>query len=750
MSGNQVLHPSKVISKGSLETEMSGNPSPPTSPTVPKKSLLDAFKTSGVVYEVPKTERCDVNALQFLLQSEEISDDDRRKLDKYRKKCLKGLTSVVYTTYKGFGADSVGRYTAKNEVGLQILSKKVRSALAQKFYWDLDIENAHPVILSQIAKEKGWKCDMLDDYIQNRDQRLEDVGKTLKLPTRGERKQVFISILYGSCAYATQSEYLTKFTCEMKQLESNICKEVPALFEKIKKKKFILANTSTPESSCVSCFLQTIERTLLMIIQDYLVIKQRSLDVYIHDGGLVPKLPGETEFPEKLLRGCEEHIKTHSGFEVALAIKPLVSNIEIPDVDPDWEFPNISKEEYLSLKKEFEERHFYLEDSALVCREDDDKLTKWSSKDACESIGNQYRLSQFGLAEKISIFHPWLRDKERRTLKGIVFEPGEECKDYYNLFKGYSASKLPKQEVANNPGVARFVELLSIMLKQEKVHIDYVLNWVAHLIQKPKDTARVPPCIIFTGDQGVGKEMFWDFIGKRVLGQSLFYTTDNASRDIYGDFSTALEGRLLVKQEECSGALNRAESGKLKALISQTDATINRKGIQSYSIKKYARIVMTTNEAVPVKIEPGDRRFAIFHMGADKKGQSEWWDETYKLMTENTSAVFHFLNTRDINGFDVSKFPRTDYHKNLEASEVSPQEQFVKHLISAKEEEDYEPLGKMSATQFYKMYKNWCLDNGVPECSSTHFGRQLNPLEAKGLIVKGRDRNGVAYSIVGE
>jgi hypothetical protein len=46
---------------------------------------------------------------------------------------------------------------------------------------------------------------------------------------------------------------------------------------------------------------QTEERKMLMVLDAFLTFKGRYMGVFIHDGGLVEKLEGETKFPEELL-----------------------------------------------------------------------------------------------------------------------------------------------------------------------------------------------------------------------------------------------------------------------------------------------------------------------------------------------------------------------------------------------------------------------------------------------------------------
>jgi len=278
--------------------------------------------------EVHKTELYDGRALRFLRKLDSLSDDDRRKLDKYYYSAKNDRRKVTYETYRGFGTDCVGRYGVRNEVGLQAFSKKVRGLLAQKYYWDLDICNCQPTLLLQLAQEKGWDCDTLRDYCENREERLASVCSELGIE-RDDAKEIFISILYGSSKWQ-QTEYLRTFTAQAKKIQQNILLSCPAFFDKVKKRRFILDGTSDIESSACAIYLQTIERQLLLVSEDFLRTQKREFLVYIHDGGLIKKERDETHAPTHLLPFLELHVKNQTGFSVRFAFKEFAIDFVIP------------------------------------------------------------------------------------------------------------------------------------------------------------------------------------------------------------------------------------------------------------------------------------------------------------------------------------------------------------------------------------------------------------------------------------
>ena len=93
--------------------------------------------------------------------------------------------------------DLFGRLYPKRERGgstpsLQGLKRDVRKALAHDQYTDVDMVNAHPVILSQLFLKLELACPALERYVAEREAVLAETGLG-----RDEAKQAFITLMYG-------------------------------------------------------------------------------------------------------------------------------------------------------------------------------------------------------------------------------------------------------------------------------------------------------------------------------------------------------------------------------------------------------------------------------------------------------------------------------------------------------------------------------------------------------------------------
>ena len=114
------------------------------------------------------------------LQNDENKYNAFQELRKIKKRAGKEGQYKVNFLLKDFGSmetKALGRMYAKGS-SLQYLGREYRKALVYDKYTDIDIENAHPSLISQIFKEQGLKCKTLDDYVANRGKFLEIVDKT--------------------------------------------------------------------------------------------------------------------------------------------------------------------------------------------------------------------------------------------------------------------------------------------------------------------------------------------------------------------------------------------------------------------------------------------------------------------------------------------------------------------------------------------------------------------------------------------
>ena len=211
--------------------------------------------------------------------------------------------------------DLFGRLYPKRERGgstpsLQGLKRDVRKALAHDQYTDVDMVNAHPVILSQLFLKLGLACPALERYVHEREAVLAETGLG-----RDEAKQAFITLMYGG-----ERKDPTPFMAEFR--EEFLTNATAVLASEAYERYRTLAEAKKPANvlGCgISFVAQDLERQLVCCAIQTLQSKGYEVGTIIHDGFLVRSL----SVKDQDLRDAEEAVRRTHGYEVRFVKKSL-------------------------------------------------------------------------------------------------------------------------------------------------------------------------------------------------------------------------------------------------------------------------------------------------------------------------------------------------------------------------------------------------------------------------------------------
>jgi hypothetical protein len=290
---------------------------------------LDEVKTT---YVVAKTEMYDPDVMDAILMDKSFSHKSLRALAEYRKNRKAGnKVSVTYGLGKGYDESKLGRLYPINNVGLQGFPRDIRSPLLEKFYFDVDIENAHYNLMLKMSEKKGYVCTSIRQYVENREAELLKLSKDRRVA-----KTSFLKVAFGGNVKLYNDQYedvglpegdttlLRAIEKEVKNIADNVYNANPDFHKLVKKK-------TNPQFSLFALILQTEERKCLMAMDKFLTTKHRSMDIFIHDGGCVRKLPDEDVFPQELLSGMEGAVLSLLDYKVKIIVKPFQHDFVIPD-----------------------------------------------------------------------------------------------------------------------------------------------------------------------------------------------------------------------------------------------------------------------------------------------------------------------------------------------------------------------------------------------------------------------------------
>jgi hypothetical protein len=123
-----------------------------------------------------------------------LHENERNQMVKYLQRIDEGdgVAGIPYHRKK----DGFGRSDPDGGVGGFMIRRALRALLFYGHMVDIDIVNAHPVILSILCRIENVSCSHLDEYIANRESILADTCAAYGC-SRDDAKTLFIRLAYG-------------------------------------------------------------------------------------------------------------------------------------------------------------------------------------------------------------------------------------------------------------------------------------------------------------------------------------------------------------------------------------------------------------------------------------------------------------------------------------------------------------------------------------------------------------------------
>ena len=636
-----------------------------------------------------------------------------------RKGSVDGSSRITYSLPKtGAGKLGFGRmYGSKG--GMETLEKECRGTLCEQFYYDIDVKNAHPVILVQFAK-RYYNVDMIEvgKYCDNREAYLAQISDN-----KDEAKTAIIKIFYNG---ANEYPFLKKLQDEIKGfIKTHLMTDTryAGLLAYVKKQD---GNTN---GTFLSHILQTEERRIMLAMRSALFAENWKVDVLAYDGVMIRKDP-KNIFDESLLRRTEEAVRNNTGYTIELVNKKFES-YDVPANDGEVDF-KVSKEMYDERKAEFEENHFYYAPSNTIAEVNGDNIAFYEIPHA-KTMFIKYDFTHSKLIkDRTSFIDLWLHDNDRRTITKIDQKPSDDP----NTYSPPTIFRYTTFEPAEDQGeIKLFLELVNILTGKQELLAEYLLNWTAHIIQKPFENPKT--AIILTGEKGCGKDTYGDFISEWIVGEK-YYHNYTSTTQFWDKYDCDRLNKFFIKLEEASGALNRQHIGEMKARITAHNQTFNPKGIKSVTANNYNRYLMTSNEAKPVQVEDGERRFNVFPCSADWVGKHEQWDEVRRILfcPRGAAIIGKYLATLDISKFDPRKLPENAYQNHIIESEQSAETLFIKNWEGV----------EVEMSDLFHLYQQYCRENDLAYVKSSQMlGHRLCKFIRDGILQKKKTATAMVY-----
>jgi biotin operon repressor len=194
-------------------------------------------------------------------------------------------------------------------------------------------------------------------------------------------------------------------------------------------------------------------------------------------------------------------------------------------------------------------------------------------------------------------------NKQHFQCQGVTFN--SDISGYKKTFEGWN------YDILDNPDYS----IINLYLEHIRLYwcggdqtiFEYVMKWLAHLLQYPGSKAGT--AIVAIGPEGVGKNIITDQL--KALTDPYSKTIDDIS-EVTGKFNPVLENVVLLIGNELKsdkkGQTKTVDKERLKSVITELTVRIERKFKDKIDAENVANFIFLSNNFSPFKQEVGDRR----------------------------------------------------------------------------------------------------------------------------------------------
>ena len=691
-----------------------------------------------------------------------------------------------------------GRYFVKDPKVLSstIMWNKIRATLFSEGDYDIDIVNCHNELLLTLLKNNtNYDIKNLEHYCIAR----ADVIDAIEIDANAIKhynnynkdnktkkdvvKSLFTIILYGGTIDTWKTEFgfnnkdykLTSFVkdyIEEIQMNTNIIindkrfKDIVSSVKDLKikeakdkyKKKFKIENFKLNNGALLSVILQEYET--LIIEEAMNVMEQNSITItsYNYDGFQIRKVDAVDE----LITDLNEYIKkrpiAHNNdispfkFEnIKFIVKPFRDILimpELPVLDSvNYEVAIMTSTKNFKVQKAyFEKFHCKIENPFQYIRDDDNGVMFIKPKDLDKLYLNVFSDITKKAPPEHFCFH-WNMAKDIKTYYNYNYYPNPllcptNCK---NLWKPFPILKVPLDPNADTSKITSFIKTILGDCAE------YVLNWLAHVVQIPERKTEV--CILLYGSQGCGKSTIGEYILRKIIGFNKMEVTSKADK-MFGRFVNT-QGKLLAVLNEASGKDTFNICDVLKDAITCSMTSQEKKGIDAVSITDYTNYIFTTNNINSVKIPEDDRRFMPIEINEELKNNKSYFKELYADLDNDIimRKFYEELMARDLSNVNlVADRPMTELRLDMMNMNRNCIKQFIDYwrekVMTNMSEDGNFMEKKMYGSKLYECFNHfWTIEARKAENKPnfTKFGTEVKQFK-QDVIYKAN--NGSTYELI--
>jgi hypothetical protein len=335
--------------------------------------------------------------------------------------------------------------------------------------------------------------------------------------------------------------------------------------------------------------------------------------------------------------------------------------------------------------------------------------------------------AKFPNSEDRKIAAEFFVSPETTYYEGVEFNPKSNNKNYLNLWVG----PYRKAKKGNKQLILAF--LFNVICDGDENSYNYLINYIAHALQKPEEKPGV--MIILMGGQGIGKGTLGRIIQK--IWPSTYLQVSNIDA-ITGNFNGALERSFIVFMDEALFAGDRKSSDALKSLVTEPLILINEKHQPARQTQSYHRFIAATNAMHLKHTDNDDRRDFVLQVSDRHKNDHNYWNELdYEMNHGGIEAFMHDLLERDLSSFNVRVKPSTAALLEQKLLSLGPIERWWHNCLEYGEVEVISEHGNIIMSgQWIDFHETSSLVKYVMEFSGGKLFRKPTPKDIVSTLTK--------------
>jgi hypothetical protein len=207
-------------------------------------------------------------------------------------------------------------------------------------------------------------------------------------------------------------------------------------------------------------------------------------------------------------------------------------------------------------------------------------------------------------------------------------------------------------DISKGKEIAEFIK--RVWCRENQEAYDYVIKWMAHLIQFPGKQMKTAICV--RGNEGTGKSSIIQMLCK-ILGFT--HALQEAEiENIFGSFNTLIQGKMLIYLNEAIFAGDKRTTNKFLNAITEPTVSINTKGITQYPMKNLANYIVDTNADRIIDASKTSRRFVVL----DTTDEVLSWptEEVERVLFADPIHIAKYLYEIDLTGWQPKNIPITE------------------------------------------------------------------------------------------